>query len=94
MDKAQRSLFQQAENMNDSEKLIAQAQLLIRRLERMSADSIWTHRSSGYRGSLLKWLERADNNPQAIHEDDLGRLRDLLEVGFEMLENAAREYPE
>jgi hypothetical protein len=41
-----------------------QAQQLIQRLERISADSVWAHRSSGYRGSLLKWIDQAEKKQQ------------------------------
>jgi hypothetical protein len=41
----------------DEEKLVEQAERLVSRLERISADSVWAHRSSGLRGSLLRLLE-------------------------------------
>ena len=73
------------------EKLIAQARLLVQRLERLSADSIWAHRASGYRGSLLKWIERFDAQDGEMSVEDLAYLERLVEVGFWMLENAARD---
>lgn len=58
-------------------------------LERLSADSVWAHRASGLRGSLLKTLERVEKGqatPQVVSE-----LERLVRVGFTILENAARE---
>jgi hypothetical protein len=44
--------------------------LLLARLERISADSIWAHRASGVRGSLLRLLEEGEKglptDPEAI----------------------------
>ena len=34
--------------------------MLTERLERISADSIWSHRASGVRGSLLRLLEEGE----------------------------------
>ena len=71
-----------------------QADQLIRRLERISADSVWAHRSSGYRGSLLKWMdaaERALKNRTSLSKKDLDHFDQLLEIGLRLLENAARE---
>ena len=58
-------------------------EMLVARLERMSADSYWAHQASGVRGSLLRIIEndRLDS-PQAAN---------LLDKGFEYLEKAARE---
>ena len=39
------------------EHLVEQSKMLIQRLERISADSIWARRSSGHRGALLKWVD-------------------------------------
>jgi hypothetical protein len=41
--------------------------ILTDRLERISADSVWAHRASGIRGSLLRILdgEPAENPPDA-----------------------------
>lgn len=71
------------------ERLIAQANLLISRLERLSADSTWAHRASGVRGALLKDLSALENDPFAI--TDRNRLQANLEWGFWLLERAARE---
>ena len=74
--------------------LIEQARLLARRLERLSADSIWARRSSGCRGSLIKWLEAFESQPAALTQTDLAQLKEMMAAGFFMLESAAREYPE
>jgi hypothetical protein len=66
--------------MDDQAELI---DMLIDRLERLSADSFWAHQASGVRGSLLRIVEDRDqDSPQA---------RVLLERGFYFLEKAARE---
>ena len=57
--------------------------LLIARLERLSADSYWAHRASGVRGSLLRMSE--ENNP------DSSQAAKLIERGFDFLEKAAKE---
>lgn len=69
------------------------ARLLALRLERLSADSIWAHRASGLRGSLLRMLELAAQNP-SLDEKTLAQLENLSRQGFWMLENAAREIPD
>jgi hypothetical protein len=58
-------------------------EMLVARLERLSADSYWAHQASGVRGSLLRMIEndRMDS-PQSAY---------LVEKGFEYLEKAARE---
>ena len=38
--------------------------MLSERLERISADSIWAHRASGVRGSLLHLLEEEEKGVQ------------------------------
>jgi len=66
--------------------IIARSQILLNRLERISADSPWAHQASGVRASIAKTLG-------ATHPD-LNALEKLLEMGFEILENAAAEIPE
>jgi hypothetical protein len=60
------------------------ALFLISRLERISADSYWAHQASGVRGALLRCLEQADCRQSE-------RLEFLIEAGFRLLEQAARE---
>ncbi len=64
------------------------ARLLVQRLERLSADSIWAHRASGVRASLHKALSRLDAS------GDVKQLEPLIELGFAILEKAAREVPD
>ncbi len=81
--------------MRKQEELLEQAQLLIYRLERISADSIWARRSSGHRGALLKAVEDLEQKGQSQEIDadsaDLLTLEKLILIGYEFLENAARE---
>ena len=61
--------------------------LLLARLERISSDSIWAHRASGVRGSLLRMVEQLENGQQI----ETPKLRRLVSYGFQSLEEAARE---
>jgi hypothetical protein len=60
-------------------------QLLLSRLERISADSHWAHRASGTRGSLLNALEQY----QQGHVVDQEALDFLINHSFFILERAA-----
>lgn len=68
---------------------LLQAKILVERLARLSADSIWARRASGLRASLDK----------AIHQIEVGESVDqehfehLITLGFQMLEKAAEEIP-
>ena len=66
--------------MNEQRDLI---DMLVARLERLSADSYWAHQASGVRGSLLRIIEneRLDSSQVDI----------LVEMGFDFLEKAAWE---
>jgi hypothetical protein len=84
--------------MTPEEQLIADAQLLVKRLERLSADSLWARRASGCRGALLKALDEAGVLEQAELDAsakplDTERLQFLMQFGYTMLEKAAREIP-
>ena len=68
----------------DQAKLLNNAQILLSRLERLSADSVWAHKASGLRGSLIRCLEGGDAS----------KLKVLVEQGYELLTNAAREIPD
>lgn len=70
-----------------TDQQIHQARLLVRRLERLSTDSIWAHRASGMRASLDKLLA----NIEAGQEYRPEVLEGLLQGGFDILEKAARE---
>lgn len=77
--------------------LLEQAETLVSRLERLSADSVWAHRVSGYRGALLRIIDKIEGrncaaNLAKINETaELSYLADLLEYGYVLLEKAARE---
>lgn len=60
---------------------------LIERLERLSADSTYAHQASGLRGSLLRITERIENGA-GVNMDEL---EGVIESGFEILNNAAKE---
>jgi|SaaInl7_150m_RNA_FD_contig_21_569153_length_320_multi_9_in_0_out_0_1 hypothetical protein len=74
--------------MNERERQLLQAEILVDRLARLSADSIWARRASGVRASLHKALSRLE----AI--GDVKPLEPLIELGFAILEKAAREVPD
>jgi hypothetical protein len=71
----------------DTEHQLLLLRLLIARLERLSADSLWARRASGCRGALLKLQEEIESGQPY----DADRLQFLLDWGFEMLHRAARE---
>ena len=78
-----------------TEKRLELARLLVARLERLSADSRWAHRASGYRGALLDALDEQEDlqtkgDPTAETQGQ-ERLVLLMKAGFDMLEKAARE---
>jgi len=58
-------------------------------LERLSADSVWAHRASGLRGSLLRALAGLDTRQPTPSE--LSELNQLVRIGFNILEQAAGE---
>ena len=68
------------------EKISRQAQNLLMRLERISADSPWAHQASGIRSSLARNL--SEINP------DLRIIKQLINKGYTILEKAAAEIPE
>jgi hypothetical protein len=74
---------------HDSKYLSRQAKTLLDRLERLSADSKWAHRASGYRGSLIRSLANLEQgNP------DPTKIEDLIRKGNKILILAAREIPD
>lgn len=81
-----------AEKMNSIQtKLCQDGKMMAERLERLSADSIWAHRASGLRGSLLRGLKLLEEHPEpetCIH------LEELLRAGHYILTQAAREIPD
>ena len=63
--------------------------LLISRLEHLSADSRWARRASGLRGNILKVLDEVE-----IAEVAQERLDLLIDRSFEILRLAARKIPD
>ncbi|HRQ33807.1 MAG TPA: hypothetical protein PLM89_11955 [Anaerolineales bacterium] len=71
-------------NYSSEAKLIA---MLLDRLERISADSIWAHRASGLRGSLLRAVEQyAEQRPPTVTS-----LKSSIRSAFYILNKAAKE---
>ena len=78
--------------MHQEEKqLINRAEILLSRLERLSADSSWAHRASGLRGSLLRAIGQV---PSFDTSHDAAHIQKLVERGYEILNQAAREIPD
>jgi hypothetical protein len=72
---------------------LEQARMIARRLERLSADSVWAHAASGHRGSLLKLLDRLEEreNAESTPPAEVELLDFLIDQGFRLLAQAARE---
>lgn len=79
--------------MNEDEHLYEQTRLMVQRLERISADSVWARRSSGHRGALLRYLEQLEamEGQIKLQPEERARLKALLEAGFVYLQKAALE---
>ena len=79
-------------NDNRDQATIDLARLLVERMERLSPDSIWARRSSGYRGALLKVVTRLESDHEGsltTREQDLLYLERVIPIGFALLERAA-----
>ena len=74
-----------------NQKIREIAELLLYRLEKISADSSWAHQASGVRASIAKNLSLQQSFPGQFDKQSLEK---LLELGFEILENAAGEIPD
>lgn len=61
--------------------------MLLNRLERISVDSVWAHRASGLRGSLLRALEQIEEG----NSPDPKEMKAISKAGFAILREAARE---
>ena len=64
--------------------------MIVLRLERLSADSRWSHIASGYRGSMIKLLDHLERQSVPTSEDTQ-HVEFLIDKGLELLTNAARE---
>ena len=61
--------------------------ILLARLERISADSVWAHRASGIRGALLNLLD----NYGVGNSRESQNLQNWLSLGFDLLEKDAQK---
>jgi len=73
--------------MEDLSSYMQFLHMLLNRLERISADSYWAHHASGVRGALLRMLEEIENGQPVPRSE----MRQLMELGFSILENATVE---
>jgi hypothetical protein len=73
------------------------ARMVVRRLERLSADSAWAHAASGYRGALVRQIDQlerasgADAGGDAPEPETAERLDFLIDKGLQLLARAAFE---
>ena len=75
-------------DMDHHDPDLIRAKLLVQRLGRLSADSVWAHKASGVRASLDKYLARLEAG-----QGDPATLKLLLQRGTEILEKAAQSIP-
>jgi hypothetical protein len=75
---------------DETQSLLELATRLVTRLERLSVDSSWAHRASGMRGGLIKAIE----DTQQAQPGAVARLEALVQLGYRIVEAAAREIPE
>jgi hypothetical protein len=71
-----------------SDRLL-QAEILVERLARLSADSAWAHKASGIRASLDRYLGLINTGGNY----DRQLLAQLIQNGYEILEQAAHQIP-
>jgi hypothetical protein len=83
--------------MDEKDYQIDLANLLASRLERLSVDSLWAHRASGMRGSLLRCLEQielakgGEGGGEFSSDKDIEHLNVLITQGFEILKQGAMQ---
>jgi hypothetical protein len=75
--------------MQVDEQSLHNAKILVERLARLSADSIWARRASGLRASLDKAAGQIEKGIMV----DGDHFNHLVALGYEMLEKAAEEIP-
>ena len=61
--------------------------MLTERLERISVDSVWAHRASGVRGSLLRLLDEGEKG----HQPDPKTVSLVVTTAMYILTQAARQ---
>lgn len=71
------------------EHSLRKAKILVERLARLSADSVWARRASGLRASLDKAAGQIEKGIMV----DGDHFNGLVALGYEMLEKAAAEIP-
>ena len=76
---------------NEISELLSLMKLLSERLERLSADSVYAHRASGYRGNLLRQIQQLENLKIPLNPDEYTRLQLLIESCYLILVQAGRE---
>ena len=74
-----------------NQKTLEIAELLLFRLEKISTDSPWAHQASGVKASIAKILSREEI---PLSDSSRQNLEKLLDLGFEILEDAAGEIPD
>ena len=75
--------------MQVDEHSLRKAKILVERLARLSADSIWARRASGLRASLDKAMGEIEKGNMV----DSDHFNHLVTLGYEMIEKAAEEIP-
>ena len=75
--------------MQVDELSLHKAKILVERLARLSADSIWARRASGLRASLDKAIGQSEKGNTV----DCDHFNYLVTLGYEILEKAAENIP-
>ena len=81
-------------SMQTWKKEVETAKMIAARLERLSADSVWAHRASGLRGSLLRQILEIKKLESEPEEETLAHLGQLIDQSHFILAQAAKEIPD
>ena len=76
--------------MDTEDHLLEEAKMLVERLERISADSVWAHRSSGLRGALLRLIDQMETGAVPANST-IESFKQNMKLGFNMLVMAGKE---
>jgi hypothetical protein len=76
---------------NSDWKLARRASKIVRRLERLSADSSYAHQASGLRGAIIRGLDARKQDSRFRNE---GWMQELVDRGERILIKAARQIPD